>query len=59
MALGPLDRVLSPPAELIQGLRVLPEIAKHTAAMAEFTSVLPRMEREIAKVAKAMWAPSI
>ena len=33
------------PAELLDGLRVLPEIAEHTGAMAEATRSLPHIER--------------
>jgi uncharacterized protein YoxC len=48
----PLDLVRAVPNGVLAGLRVLPSIAEHTAAMAEATKALPKIEKAMKGISK-------
>src|SRR3954452_12051280 len=48
-----VNRILGLPGDVVSGLRVLPAIAEHTAAMREHTEALPALRADIARVAEA------
>jgi hypothetical protein len=51
---NPLGRGLGGAAALLDTLRVLPEIAENTAAMATATSTLPEIERKLAEIEESV-----
>src|SRR4051794_11858532 len=57
---APLQRIVGAPGDVLGALRVLPDIARHTAAMARHTAAmakatqsLPTVEEKISEVAEA------
>ena len=50
---NPLGRPIGGAAALLDTLKVLPEIAENTAAMAKATRSLPKIEKRLEEIAKA------
>ena len=51
---NPLGRPIGGAAALLDRLKVLPEIADNTAAMAEATRTLPGIERKLSEIEEAV-----
>jgi hypothetical protein len=51
---NPLGRPIGGVAELVDMLRVLPQIAENTASMAKATRTLPGIERKLAEIEEAV-----
>jgi len=51
---NPLGRPIGGVAELIDMLRVLPQIAENTAAMARATRTLPNIEKKLSEIEEAV-----
>jgi prefoldin subunit 5 len=49
---SPIDRVLGIPNEITAALRVLPDIARNTAAIAKATRSLPQIERTMEQMSE-------